>query len=305
MDTRLDTLFIEEATSSLLSALFGVTTDEIKQRGQKWRIVHNAIKADQKTIKKEFPVESEKKAVEGFFLSNVVSSYKYYSATALTIDEENELWNDFCKYMIENNIELISDSKKQTKERLVKCLNAHNSKIRTEVLTCGDELSHHLSQKGFNRIESFLRQINDTLCLDTELQLKNDRLDYLTQQIESILKSSWMDLQKCRNTAYHIIIFNSISVIVLSVILWMILKYYSYHQIVVFVIVSFIGMDFLITYVLLLFALRSVKEKEKRVYQVSTSLLDIHYKLYVSFLKKTVFPDTFDTDGEKEDDYSD
>lgn len=274
---------IEELASDLLSAICGVTIEEAKRRRRDWRNAQNIVKTDSESIEQQFRTSTfQEELVRNFFKEKVIPSYRYYSVHSLNDSEEESLWKDFWEYLSAQDIDVPEDDLNSLKRKLIFCVNIHNEIIRKSNLTTSEELSQSVTQRGFENVEAILRQIEDTLCLSTDLQAENIKLDYLTQQIESILKSIRIDLQKSRSTISHLMVYMIVIILIAAISIGVTLRYVT-ERITTIESLFFLVL-FIIVFIPLLYTTSATKEKEKQLNEMCNSLLQLHYKKYSSFL---------------------
>lgn len=276
---------IEELASDLLSAICGVTVEEAKRRRHDWRSAKNIVRADSKNIEQQFGSNNALTLqVRNFFREKVVPSYRYYSVHDLTAEEIESLWRDFCNYLLAQELDAPENDSSVLKKKLTFCVNAHNKKIRESSLSTSEELSQSVTQRGFKNVEAILRQISDTLSLDTNLQDSDDKLDYLTQQIESILRSIRIDLQKSRHSMYRMMVYLIITALIAAVSVWLTINHVDIQTATIELI--FLSYILLMTFIPLINTLKMAREKERKLNQICSDLLKLHYGLYAEFLKK-------------------
>lgn len=272
---------IRIGTDNILSCLINQTGSELSNYLSKRRSAKNTMKAVIKSIEEEFG--EDKKAitiVSDFFRNYITTNYNYFSLGDIDQERQEDLWDAFCKFWRSRDGGEVINA--DYRENLVRCLNVYNRRIRDSKLTVKDEVQLTLNQVRQKRLEAKLDKIIDTLCLNTGLQESDIELEYLSSQVESVLKSFRSDLNRNLYIVRFMMMCLIVTIAVAAIAILFTIRYLNF--IVVVIELVFFVFILLLTSAPLIRSVQIVKVKERHIESMCDRLLEMHYKLYERML---------------------
>ena len=194
----METEKMKKLVDFIASFLIEITGNEIFDRWQQKRKIEKILKKDINIIKNTFYVVRENelyKLIEEYIMFSVFEDITFYSPGHLTTVQENELWEKFQTFFRNETGEKYVNI--DYKDRLIRCVNSHNSRIN-EIMDNTSRIHIKLMNRQHKSIEDSLNCIINTLNTNTKLQDKDDDLDYMVEQLETIIKSFRYDVNQLR-----------------------------------------------------------------------------------------------------------
>lgn len=279
---------INDLVNVLLSAICGVTIEELHLKLEQKLRAKNVITRDKKYIEATFSDKNEVSVVLNYFKDHIIPEFStFYAVADLSKKQQCMLLSDFELYV--RDCERFPLENKQQIKKLIMCVNNHNRLIREANLDNRDRLLHSIIDNGFKNVEEILQSISDTLCQNTNFQDDNDELDYLTQQLESTIKIIRVDVKHARKTVSQLLLAEIIAVAVSAISFCLTIKYLTVGF-------AFIELIFLIPIILLvlvplLSTNQSLREKEILLTSYTKVLMDLHLEKYKNLIN-TLFDKT-------------
>lgn len=193
----LNSIVIKEVAESIVSFLVDRTGNEIFDNIAEKRKITKILKDDKKKIKNTFCyADSSTYSLIETFLFSMFREPDFYSSLRLSMEQEAKLWDEFRYYLNkETGDNYISHD---YREKLIKCMNLHNDSINNIIMDSKSRIQARAMQRQHDTIENSLNNIINTLNTRTILQENQDELDFLIEQLESIIKSYRYDINKIR-----------------------------------------------------------------------------------------------------------
>ncbi len=246
-------------------------------------IIKDILKKDNKKIQKTFilPSESEllDKAYE--FLYDVFKNPEYFAIEQLSVEQEDDIWRNFNAIFrgFNNNIYVGI----QSKHHLIDCINYHNTQIRNRLFDPQSVLAIRLDEIRNRKVNNKLDKIINTLNCNTELQEDDITLDYMSEQLESILMSMKLELSQIRLMQIKCIRYMFILIISLGAIFVfgrVNTDYSMFYMALTYAVVMFL----IILLFVLGFHLLSEKKQKSEIEEFVKSLYILHFEIYKRYL---------------------
>lgn len=274
----------QDIVNVLVSFLIDRTGNDVFDRLRERRKLEKIIKKDRENIRSIFKNVNDTELyviIEEFIFFSAFQNATFFSPTKLEKEKEDELWDNFKKYVSREIADKYIDI--SYKERIIRCVNLHNEAINTILLDQQNNLQLKLVQKQHDNIEYMLKNIIDTLDKNCEYLDEEKGVEYAISQLESIMKSCRYDLWQLRKKeiSYWIECLLGFSLLILAVAL-------SEGRIsfLLFIIIFIILGTIIFA---LLFSARNIQKtievEEKTLQEYKNRLWTLHYDLLYDALQ--------------------
>lgn len=256
--------------------------------------IKSILKNDEKRIKKNFILPSEKKLIDEvfpFLCKDVFPNVDFFETQNLSAEKEAKLW----KLFYDKHIKYYEYLGNESKNHLIKCVNEHNNEICKRLLDQKGLFEINILERESKKQDIKYKQIIDTLQSSTNLQSADIDLDYLNLQLESIMKSMRYELEVIRYIQNRCLIY-TIIIFVSLIFLPILGKYYTTSLNAIFIF-SLLIILVLFAIVLIINVIDSIYQK-KVIDRNTLRLFETHYTIYRKYLEKRV--NNYDTNSKIE-----
>lgn len=276
----------KEIIDFIASVLIDTTGNEFIQKWKVKREISKILKNDRRNIKIYFNADAETDLynyIEEFIIFHAFKEVSFYSSMELTTEQEEKLWTVFSDFIkVQTGNKYVDGN---YKDKIIRCLNLHNEAINN-IMDEQNLFRMKVMLDQNKAINNSLTQIIDTLNTETKLQNKDDDLDYVVEQIETVIKSYRYDINNFRKIQLFCII-----VMILVYIFIICLFSASFSEVfsidVIFYFISIFGLVFEApAFLFTVYITKKINGLEKNVEEVRKNLLKIHKKAYFRMLEK-------------------
>lgn len=192
----------KEVVEFIASFLLDRTGNEIFDKAKEKKRIKKVLKKDGENIKRIFFTIHNSdlyNLIEEFIIFSAFKDPIFYSPMNLTEKQEEDLWEEFAKYLEKENGTKIFEIDKSYKDKIIKCINLHNESLNNIILSDNDKIQMKMIVKQNHTLEKSLRNtIIDTLNTETRLQENDDELNFVIEELECIMKSYRFDINQLR-----------------------------------------------------------------------------------------------------------
>lgn len=183
----------------IVSFLVERTGNDAFNRYAERKKIIRVLKQDQKNIKEIFcDLEGTEIAllIEQFIMYHVFKKKEFYADDNLSPEQEEQLWVMFVDYIKkQNRYDYVNSS---YRERIIRCVNLHNDDVKEIILDEDTKIHMKWQQEQNEMMRKSIHDIVDTLSIETQLQEEDGNLEFITVQLESIMKSYRFDINQLR-----------------------------------------------------------------------------------------------------------
>lgn len=277
---------IKDIVNIIASFLVSRTGNDIFDKQVEKRKIRKVLKEDKKNIQRLFGIEDDTdlyNLIEEFVMNSAFKDTLFYSSMELTLEQENELWERFSKYIEKETKDGYVNI--DYKSKIIRCINLHNEAINNIIMDTKSNIHIKLMQRQYENFKNYLDYIISTLNTDTKLLDNDDELNFVIEQIETIMKSYRFDINQTRKMQIISICGTMIILLILTVSIPLSLKYvesiYTIYALLIFLVV-FLS----ISYIFWLNISNRLRCLERKMENMRDYLLHLHLKLYESILDK-------------------
>lgn len=292
----------KEVVKFIISFLVDRTGNDAFDKFAEKRKIIEVLKQDKKNIKQIFyEVEDSEMyiLIEEFIMYHVLKTKEFYAVMNLSKEQEENLWEMFEKHIKkENGGEYLNP---EYRERIIRCVNLHNEAINEIVMDEKSKIHIKWQQNQNEAINNSIKELVDTLNTETKLQEKDIELDFITVQLESIIKSYRYDINQLRRhqmvCIYGALVVLSLLTVFMPIALERVKNVYGMYIVAILFLIVFV---FVIVFGMNNF--RKLRMIERDMSRARDLLWKTHYDLYECLInyRYNVITETADNQVELE-----
>ncbi len=250
-------------------------------------IIKDILKKDDKKIQKTFILPSESELLDKTyeFLYDIFKNPEYFAIEQLGVEQEDDIWRNFNAIFSSYNNKIYVGI--QSKHHLIDCINYHNAQIRNRLLDPQSILAIRLDEIRNRKVNNKLDKIITTLNSNTALQEDDISLDYMNEQLESILMSMKLELSQIRLMQIKCIRYMFILIISLGAI-FVFGRINTGYSMVYITLIYVVIIFLIILLFVLLFHLLSEKKQKGEIDELVMSLYILHFNIYEKYLYEKI-----------------
>jgi len=270
----------KEIIEFIASFLIDITGNEIFEKWKVKRKISKILKKDNENIKIYFHADANTdlyKYIVEFIMLHAFKEVDFYSSMELTTEQEEKLWVAFSNFIkLQTGNGYVNSN---YKDKIIRCINLHNESLNNIIMDEQNLFHIKIMQNENKHINNSLKQIINTLNTETNLQDRDNELNFSVEQLEMIIKSYRFDINQLRKIQIMTIFGAILILLLMAVFIPLSLKSIDGFNPVI-IMFSFLLM---VVFLLLMFwkdTSIKLQKLEKELEKTRCLLWEIHYRLY-------------------------